>query len=99
MSPQPHRRDFFSWVGQGLGGAALAHLLARDGLFKHGFDEQFLVFFLGEATRGLFLVIALDGIPSILSHGRTPFGRHYSRSTRLAAAPTRLADPPVCAKR
>jgi hypothetical protein len=27
----PHRRDFFSWVGLGLGSAALAHLLLRDG--------------------------------------------------------------------
>jgi hypothetical protein len=31
MSPHPHRRDFLSWVGHGLGSAALAHLLLHDG--------------------------------------------------------------------
>src|SRR5579884_1215485 len=34
MAAQPHRRDFFCWVGHGLGGAALAHLLLRDGAVR-----------------------------------------------------------------
>jgi len=34
MQKHPHRREFFSWIRYGLGGAALASLLVRDGVAR-----------------------------------------------------------------